>query len=81
MSGRAGKLDMTRRDHASLEDVCGKLKPLKAPKKTQAEEDPDDADFKAKQKADAAKLKDAQARAAKGGPLAGGGGIKKSGKK
>ncbi|KDE05070.1 hypothetical protein MVLG_04511 [Microbotryum lychnidis-dioicae p1A1 Lamole] len=65
----------------STRHAGGKLKPLKAPKKTQAEEDPDDADFKAKQKADAAKLKDAQARAAKGGPLAGGGGIKKSGKK
>ncbi|GAA5982087.1 hypothetical protein JCM11641_004319 [Rhodosporidiobolus odoratus] len=53
----------------------GKLKPLKAAKKTKNDEDEDDAAFKAKQKADAAKLKDAQARAAKGGPM-GGAGIK-----
>ncbi|GAA5935757.1 Tma7p [Sporobolomyces koalae] len=58
----------------------GKLKPLKAAKKVTKDEDEDDAAFKAKQKADAAKLKDLQARAAKGGPL-GGTGIKKSGKK
>ncbi|KAG9086690.1 hypothetical protein FS749_003450 [Ceratobasidium sp. UAMH 11750] len=58
----------------------GKLKPLKAPKKEKKEEDEDDLAFKAKQKADQAALKDAQARAAKGGPM-GGSGIKKSGKK
>ncbi|BGP28149.1 Translation machinery-associated protein 7 [Rhodotorula toruloides] len=56
----------------------GKLKPLKAPKKGKADEDEDDA--AAKQKAEAAKLKEMQAKAAKGGPLLGGG-IKKSGKK
>ncbi|KAG8711185.1 hypothetical protein FRC08_016216 [Ceratobasidium sp. 394] len=44
----------------------GKLKPLKAPKKEKKEEDEDDLAFKAKQKADQAALKDAQARAAKG---------------
>ncbi|KAG8689758.1 hypothetical protein FRC11_000772 [Ceratobasidium sp. 423] len=44
----------------------GKLKPLKAPKKEKKDEDEDDKAFKAKQKADAAALKDAQARAAKG---------------
>ncbi|GAB1521676.1 hypothetical protein RhiTH_004773 [Rhizoctonia solani] len=55
----------------------GKLKPLKAPKKDKKDEDEDDKAFKAKQKAEAAALKDAQARA---GPM-GGGGIKKSGKK
>lgn len=44
------------------------------------EADEDDKAFKARQKADAAALKDAQARAAKGGPM-GGAGIKKSGKK
>ncbi|GAA5995966.1 hypothetical protein JCM5350_006975, partial [Sporobolomyces pararoseus] len=52
----------------------GKLKPLKAAKKgPKDEDDEDDAAFKAKQKADAAKLKDLQARAAKGGPLGGSG--------
>ncbi|KAF8305343.1 translation machinery associated TMA7 [Clavulina sp. PMI_390] len=54
----------------------GKLKPLKAPKKDKQEEDEDDKAFKAKQKAEAALLKEAQAKAAKGG--APGGGIKKS---
>ncbi|KAF8688965.1 hypothetical protein RHS03_09373, partial [Rhizoctonia solani] len=54
----------------------GKLKPLKAPKKDKKEEDEDDKAFKAKQKAEAAALKDAQARASKAGPM-GGGGIKK----
>ncbi|KAH7342054.1 translation machinery associated TMA7 [Rhizoctonia solani] len=58
----------------------GKLKPLKAPKKEKKDEDEDDMAFKAKQKADAAALKEAQARASKGGPM-GGAGIKKSGKK
>ncbi|POY72983.1 hypothetical protein BMF94_3969 [Rhodotorula taiwanensis] len=57
---------------------ASKLKPLKAPKKKNEEIDEDDA--AAKQKAEAAKLKDMQAKAAKGGPLLGGG-IKKSGKK
>ncbi|CAE6461142.1 unnamed protein product [Rhizoctonia solani] len=64
----------------------GKLKPLKAAKKEKKEEDEDDLAHKAKLKADAAALKEAQARAAfinsisSGGPM-GGGGIKKSGKK
>ncbi|KDQ13138.1 hypothetical protein BOTBODRAFT_146264, partial [Botryobasidium botryosum FD-172 SS1] len=40
----------------------GKLKPLKAPKKEKKDEDEEDKAFKAKQKADAAALKDAQAR-------------------
>ncbi|KAG8745882.1 hypothetical protein FRC12_014424 [Ceratobasidium sp. 428] len=40
----------------------GKLKPLKAPKKEKKEDDEEDAAFKAKQKADQAALKDAQAR-------------------
>ncbi|GAA5849351.1 hypothetical protein JCM9279_006457 [Rhodotorula babjevae] len=57
----------------------GKVKPLKAPKKAKVEDDEEDAAFKAKQKAEQAKLKDMQAKAAKGGPLLGGG-IKKSGK-
>ncbi|KAG0654154.1 Translation machinery-associated protein 7 [Rhodotorula mucilaginosa] len=56
---------------ASLE--VGKLKPLKAPKKKNEEVDEDDAAFKAKQKAEAAKLKEMQTKAAKGGPLLGGG--------
>ncbi|CAE6427521.1 unnamed protein product [Rhizoctonia solani] len=42
----------------------GKLKPLKAPKKEKKDEDEDDKAFKAKQKAEAAALKDAQARGA-----------------
>jgi len=57
----------------------GKLKPLKAPKKEKADETEEDKVFKAKQREEAAKLKDAQSKAAKGGPP--GGGIKKSGKK
>jgi len=64
MSGRAG----------------GKLKPLKTPKKKQEDEDEESIAFKQKQREDAAKLKEMQAKAAKGGPLATGG-IKKSGKK
>ncbi|KAF8604659.1 TMA7-domain-containing protein [Ceratobasidium sp. AG-I] len=44
----------------------GKLKPLKAPKKEKQEEDEEDKAFKARQKAEAAALKDAQARASKG---------------
>ncbi|BGO96230.1 hypothetical protein NBRC10512_002126 [Rhodotorula toruloides] len=73
MSGRQGGYVLPRA-------ASSKLKPLKAPKKGKAEEDEDDAAFKAKQKAEAAKLKEMQAKAAKGGPLLGGG-IKKSGKK
>ncbi|KAF8666669.1 hypothetical protein RHS04_09621 [Rhizoctonia solani] len=49
---------------------------MKAPKKDKKDEDEDDKAFKAKQKAEAAALKDAQARASKAGPM-GGGGIKK----
>jgi len=64
MSGRAG----------------GKQKPLKAPKKQQQELDEEDLAYKQKQKEEAAKLKDMQAKASKGGPLVTGG-IKKSGKK
>ncbi|KAH8829623.1 translation machinery associated TMA7 [Flagelloscypha sp. PMI_526] len=52
-----------------------------APKKTQKDEDEDDKAFKEKQKADAAALKAAKDKALKGGPLGGGGGIKKSAKK
>ncbi|ELU40096.1 TMA7 domain-containing protein [Rhizoctonia solani AG-1 IA] len=52
---------------------------MKAPKKDKKDEDEDDKAFKAKQKAEAAALKDAQARASKAGPM-GGGGIK-NGKK
>jgi len=64
MSGRAG----------------GKQKPLKAPKRQQQELGEEDLAFKQKQKEEAAKLKDMQAKASKGGPLVTGG-IKKSGKK
>ncbi|KWU43170.1 translation machinery associated TMA7 [Rhodotorula sp. JG-1b] len=76
MSGRQGGESLPYCDP----DPRGKLKPLKAPKKKNEEVDEDDAAFKAKQKAEAAKLKEMQAKAAKGGPLLGGG-IKKSGKK
>lgn len=58
----------------------GKQKPLKAPKKKQADMDDDDMDLKAKQRADAQAKKEMIAKAKKGGPLVGGG-IKKSGKK
>ncbi|KAF9971863.1 Translation machinery-associated protein 7 [Actinomortierella ambigua] len=58
----------------------GKLKPLKAPKKKNNDLDEDDMAFKQKQKEEAAKLKEMKDKAAKGGPLLGGG-IKKSGKK
>ncbi|KAI9365433.1 translation machinery associated TMA7 [Zopfochytrium polystomum] len=57
----------------------GKAKPLKAPKKKEADLDEDDLAFKAKQKAEAAKLKELAAKASGKGPLVGGG-IKKSGK-
>ncbi|GAA5875884.1 hypothetical protein JCM8547_001694 [Rhodosporidiobolus lusitaniae] len=49
----------------------------KAAKKEKHEEDEDDIAFKAKQKAEAAKLKELQQRAAKGGPM-GGAGIKRT---
>jgi len=52
---------------------------LKAPKKEKKDDDEEDKAYKAKQKADAAALKEAQGKAVKGGPP--GGGIKKSGKK
>lgn len=58
----------------------GKLKPLKAPKKKGPpvdEEDEADKAFKEKQRAEAQARKELAARAAKGGPLVGGG-IKKS---
>ncbi|ODQ63891.1 translation machinery associated TMA7 [Nadsonia fulvescens var. elongata DSM 6958] len=59
----------------------GKLKPLKAKKKQGNEfEDEEDIAFKAKQKAAEAARKEMASKAAKGGPLVGGG-IKKSGKK
>ncbi|KAK3262027.1 hypothetical protein CYMTET_29093 [Cymbomonas tetramitiformis] len=58
----------------------GKAKPLKKPKaKGNDDEDEDDKAFKAKQKADAAAIKDMQAKASGKGPIVGGG-IKKSGK-
>ncbi|KAJ3043114.1 hypothetical protein HDV00_005728 [Rhizophlyctis rosea] len=47
----------------------GKLKPLKAAKKKNEELDEDDLAFKQKQKEEQAKLKEMQAKAAKGGPL------------
>ncbi|KAJ3299325.1 hypothetical protein HK104_009350 [Borealophlyctis nickersoniae] len=53
----------------------GKLKPLKAKKKDAGELDESDIAFKQKQKEEAAKLKEAKAKAAAGGPM-GGGGIK-----
>ncbi|OAV97062.1 hypothetical protein PTTG_26136 [Puccinia triticina 1-1 BBBD Race 1] len=59
---------------------AGKAKPLKAPKKAAKEEDQDDKDYKAKQKAEAEALKAFQAKAAGKGPLITTG-IKKSGKK
>ncbi|KAL8278046.1 hypothetical protein RQP46_009506 [Phenoliferia psychrophenolica] len=55
------------------------LRRTQAPKKAAKAED-DDEDIAFKQKADAAKLKEAAAGANKRGPLVGGG-IKKSGKK
>ncbi|KAJ9111488.1 hypothetical protein QFC22_006515 [Naganishia vaughanmartiniae] len=58
----------------------GKLKPLKAAKKVSKDVDEDDKAFQEKLKRDQAELKAAAAKAAKGGPM-GGGGIKKSGKK
>lgn len=58
----------------------GKAKPLKQPKKDKKEVDEEDAAFKQKQREEQQKLKELQQKAAKGGPLIGGG-IKKSGKK
>ncbi|CAG8635301.1 6781_t:CDS:2 [Ambispora gerdemannii] len=58
----------------------GKLKPLKQTKKKDAVVDESDMEFKKKQQEEQKKLKELQAKAAKGGPLVGGG-IKKSGKK
>uniref|UniRef100_A0A182IYK9 Uncharacterized protein n=1 Tax=Anopheles atroparvus TaxID=41427 RepID=A0A182IYK9_ANOAO len=55
----------------------GKKKPLKAPKKEQAEMDDDDVAFKQKQKEAQKALDAAKQKAAKGGPLLQGG-IKKS---
>ena len=64
MSGRAG----------------GKVPYQKKPKKAEGEMDESDLAFKQKQKEEAAKLKEMQAKAAGTGPLASGG-IKKSGGK
>ncbi|KAI9029681.1 translation machinery associated TMA7 [Phycomyces nitens] len=59
----------------------GKLKPLKAPKKKQFDdEDDEDLAFKKKQMEENKRLKEMQAKAAGKGPLLSGG-IKKSGKK
>lgn len=58
----------------------GKKKPLKAPKKDQKELTDEEKAFKLKQKETEQALKAAKEKAAKGGPLVGGG-IKKSGKK
>ncbi|RKO98511.1 hypothetical protein CXG81DRAFT_28672 [Caulochytrium protostelioides] len=55
----------------------GKLKPLKQKSKQKADMDEDDIAFQAKRREEAQKLKEAQALAAKKGPLIGGG-IKKS---
>lgn len=60
----------------------GKIKPLKAPKKSQKDLDEDDMAFKDKQKADAKAKKDLLDKAKGKGPLnTGSQGIKKSGKK
>jgi len=58
----------------------GKLKPMKQGKKESKELDEDDVAFKQKQREEQKAMKDAQDKAAKGGPV-GTGGIKKSGKK
>ncbi|KAJ8869075.1 hypothetical protein PR048_030636 [Dryococelus australis] len=58
----------------------GKKKPLKAPKKKEAEVDDEDAQHKQKMKEQQKALEEAKAKAAQKGPLVGGG-IKKSGKK
>lgn len=58
----------------------GKKKPLKAPKKAQADLDDDDLAHKQKMKEQQKALQEAKAKASQKGPLVGGG-IKKSGKK
>jgi len=59
----------------------GKLKPLKQGKKEKHDDDDEETKkFKAKQLADEKARKELAVKAAKGGPLVGGG-IKKSGKK
>ncbi|XP_077539899.1 translation machinery-associated protein 7 homolog [Haemaphysalis longicornis] len=58
----------------------GKKKPLKAAKKGKKELDESDLEFMERKKAEEKMLKEAAAKAAKGGPLLSGG-IKKSGKK
>nr|CAD7464483.1 unnamed protein product [Timema tahoe] len=69
-----GWSDMSGRDG-------GKKKPLKAPKKKEAEQDEQDMEHKQKMKEQQKALQEAKAKAAtQKGPLVGGG-IKKSGKK
>ncbi|XP_055543854.1 translation machinery-associated protein 7 homolog [Wyeomyia smithii] len=58
----------------------GKKKPLKQPKKDSKDMDDEDMAFKQKQKEQQKAMEAAKQKAAKGGPLVGGG-IKKSGKK
>ncbi|KAK7791586.1 hypothetical protein R5R35_010699 [Gryllus longicercus] len=58
----------------------GKKKPLKAPKKKEAEVDEEDMQRKMKEREKQKALEAAKQRASKPGPLVGGG-IKKSGKK
>ena len=58
----------------------GKKKPLKAPKKKEAEMDEDDVAHKQKMKEQQKAMQEAKAKAAQRGPLVSGG-IKKSGKK
>ncbi|CRG86391.1 hypothetical protein PISL3812_03397 [Talaromyces islandicus] len=62
--------------------TCGKVKPLKAPKKDKKELDEDDLAFKEKQRAEAKAKKELLDKAKGKGPLnTGSQGIKKSGKK
>lgn len=56
------------------------MKPLKAKKKAAKDLDEDDVALKQKARDEQKKLKEAQAKASKKGPMSGGG-IKKSGKK
>lgn len=58
----------------------GKKKPLKAAKKENKDLDENDLKFKQEQKEKQKLMEEAKKKAAKGGPLVGGG-IKKSGKK
>jgi hypothetical protein len=51
----------------------GKLKPLKAPKKKEADMDEDDLVFKQKQREEQQKMKELAAKAAGKGPLSSGG--------